>query len=100
MQQALEIKDMTIEALIKQKIMEEFNPTYFELINESHKHIGHAGHDGSGDSHFKLIVASEALDGYSRVQAHRKINNVVKPLFDLGLHAFSIELRSSSSQKA
>ena len=43
---------MTNEELIRQKITEEFSPEHFEIINESDKHVGHAGHDGEGQSHF------------------------------------------------
>ena len=87
---------MSIEAQIKQKIEEEFAPEHFEVINESHKHIGHAGHDGSGDSHFKLIVESSMFNGCTRIQMHRMVTSLLKPLFDQGLHALSLDLRSSS----
>ena len=87
---------MSIEAQIKQKIMEELKPEHFELINESDKHIGHAGHDGSGDSHFKLIVVSSAFGDCTRIQMHRMVTDILSSLFDEGLHALSLDLKASS----
>lgn len=87
---------MSIEALIKQKITESLKPEQLELVNESHKHVGHAGHDGSDDSHFKLMVVSSEFDGCSRIQRHRIITKILKPLFDKGLHALSLDLKSPS----
>jgi len=66
--------------------------TSFEAINDSHKHAGHAGDNGTGESHFRIKVASPAFDGMSRVQAHRLVMSAVKPLFDEGLHAFSMKI--------
>ena len=85
---------MTITDLIKQIVNEELKPEHFELINESNKHIGHAGHDGSGESHFKLIIVSDVFDGCNRVQMHRIVNKLLNPLFAKGLHALSLELKA------
>ena len=85
---------MTITDLIKQKVNSELHPTHFELINDSHKHLGHAGHDGSGESHFRLIITSPAFDGCNRIQMHRMVNNLLKPLFEKGLHALSLDLKA------
>ncbi|MCB1531463.1 MAG: BolA family transcriptional regulator [Alphaproteobacteria bacterium] len=86
---------MSIEALIKQKIEEHFAPVHFEIINESDRHIGHAGYDGIGDSHFKLIIVSSAFKGYNRVQKHRMVVSVLTPLFSQGLHALSLDLQAT-----
>lgn len=85
---------MTITEQIKEKIEREFAPTHFEIINDSHKHIGHAGHDGSGESHFRLVVVSPAFTGCSRIQMHRMVNDLLKPLFSKGLHALSLDLKA------
>jgi BolA protein len=87
---------MTIEEQIKQKIEEKFQPEFLELINESHKHKGHAGDDGSGQTHFKLLVVSNAFEGCNRMQRHRLVYSALKQLFDAGLHALSIEACTSA----
>lgn len=87
---------MSIEAQIKQKIEEGLELDHFELINESEHHLGHAGHDGSGDSHFKLMVVSPQFESCNRIQRQRIVFSLLKPLFDKGLHALSLDLKSPS----
>ena len=38
-------------------------PTRLDVINDSAKHYGHAGDDGSGESHFTVIVESPHFEG-------------------------------------
>ena len=83
---------MNMTELIREKVNKELQPEVFKIINESHKHVGHAGHDGSGESHFKLIVVSKRFDDCNRIQAHRMVNDLLKPLFSDGLHALSLDL--------
>ena len=90
---------MSITALIKQKIEDNLKPVHFEIINESDRHIGHAGHDGSGESHFKLMVVSSAFDGCSRVQRHRQVYDLLDGAFSMGLHALSMQLYTPSEYK-
>lgn len=83
---------MDLEAEIKRKIQSEFNPEYLELINESHVHAGHVGDNGTGQTHFKLIIASKSLNTYSRIQAHSILKKYIEPYFSMGLHAVSIKI--------
>ena len=85
---------MKLEDWIKQKIEKDFSPTELKLVNESHKHAGHAGDDGSGQTHFKLIVVSSAFEGLNRVSRQRLINESLKGAFEQGLHALSMRLFS------
>ena len=77
-----------IEQLIREAIAIEA----IDVINESYKHAGHAGDDGSGQTHFDLIIESSELKSLSRIQAHRRVNDAIKPLFSKGLHAISISV--------
>lgn len=79
---------------IKTLIEENLDPVHFELINNSHKHAGHAGDDGSGQTHFKLIVVSEMFQGHTRVECQRMVTDVLKEPLNNGLHA--IEMRLST----
>ena len=90
---------MDIEALIKKKIEENFSSTHIEVINESHLHEGHAGDDGSGQTHFKLIMVSSDFEGCSRIQRHRMVLDVVSDFFSQGMHAFSLNLFTLSEYK-
>lgn len=87
---------MSVEKQIKNKIQDCFDPVHLEVINESDKHIGHAGHDGTGESHFKLIIVSDVFDGHGRVQRQRLVNKALSEVFEAGLHALSLRLYTPS----
>lgn len=83
---------MTIEMRIEQKIRAAFNPASFRLVNESGKHHGHAGDDGSGQTHFRLEIAAAAFNGKSRVDAQRMVYAVLSEEFKDGLHALALKI--------
>lgn len=90
---------MTMEDQIKTKLAAALKPQSLTLINDSHKHAGHAGHDGSGQSHFRLKIVSDAFIGMSRVQRQRRVYDVLEAEFKAGLHALSITALSTEEEK-
>ena len=48
-------------------------PTRLELEDQSDQHIGHAGHDPRGESHFALTIESPAFAGQSRIERQRLV---------------------------
>ncbi len=89
-----------IEKQIVETLNKALSPTRLEVINESHLHAGHAGGsaDGSGESHMRVRVISAEFDEMGRVQRHRMINELLKPVLDGGLHALAIEPASTRDQ--
>ncbi len=85
---------MDIEEYIRKQITEHLNPSHLEVVNESHLHIGHAGDDGSGQTHFKVVVVSGKFDGMQTLQRHRLVNDIVSDSFNNGLHALSLDLKA------
>lgn len=83
---------MTIEHMIKDKVQAVFSPIHFEVINESSYHSGHAGDDGSGQTHFKLVVVSRVFEGLGRVARQQAANEALSDAFEQGLHAISYRL--------
>jgi BolA protein len=64
-------------------------PVTIELIDESHKHVGHAGaRDGRG--HFALKIVSDAFRGVGAVARHRKVYTALGDLMQTDIHALSI----------
>ena len=61
-----------IEALL----IAAFTPTRLAVINDSAKHSGHSGDDGSGASHFTVEIESAAFAGVSRLQRQRLVQEV------------------------
>ncbi|MAE51918.1 MAG: BolA family transcriptional regulator [Micavibrio sp.] len=83
---------MGLEQIIKEKLEAQFKPDLLIVDNESHKHIGHAGDDGSGESHFKITISSDTFQGKSRLQTHREINQCLDYEMKNHIHALSINV--------
>ena len=66
------------------------SPTRLELDDQSARHIGHAGHDGRGESHFALLIESTAFAGLGRVQRQRKVYAALGEMMDDRVHALTI----------
>jgi BolA family transcriptional regulator, general stress-responsive regulator len=78
--------------VLKAKLVAAFSPSHFELIDESNQHHGHSGAHPSGESHFRVKIASDAFQGKSRVQQHRLINEVLAVELKARVHALAIEI--------
>ena len=63
----------------------------FTLSNDSAKHHGHAGDDGSGESHFSLRMVWDGFVGQSRVARQRSINKALGDLPGDRVHALAIK---------
>ena len=66
-------------------------PTRLDLEDQSHQHIGHAGHDPRGESHFSLTIESPAFAGLSRVERQRKVYAALGELMRERVHALTIK---------
>ncbi|WP_426034482.1 BolA family protein [Cypionkella sp. TWP1-2-1b2] len=82
---------MSIESELIARLTITFSPTRLEVVNESHKHAGHGGDDGSGESHFAVLIRAEALAAIGRVARHRAVQ---KALGDLNqrIHALALDI--------
>ena len=65
-------------------------PLRLELDDQSARHVGHAGHDGRGESHFALTITSAAFAGLSRVARQRMVYAALGDLMDDRVHALTI----------
>ncbi|WP_420407409.1 BolA family protein [Hoeflea sp.] len=90
---------MSRQNRIEQALNERFAPERLAVINESHLHAGHhhseSGHhetfDGTGETHFRIRIVSEAFAGMSRIDRHRAVNALLAPELESGLHAMAVE---------
>lgn len=67
-----------------------FAPAHLAVINDSGKHRGHTGDDGSGESHFTIEIESAAFAGVNRVARQRMVNKALGDLPGDRVHALSI----------
>jgi len=76
---------------IEQKLAQGLQPLALEVVNDSGRHAGHAGDDGSGESHFKVLVVSKAFSGRNRVERQRMVYDLLASEMAGGIHALSIK---------
>ena len=83
---------MSVRSRIESTLLNELAPVRLEVIDESHHHAGHQPDmTGTGETHMRVRIVSEKLQGLGRLQRHRLINDLLKPELDAGLHALAIE---------
>lgn len=75
-------------------LTEAFAPTRLDVINDSAQHHGHAGHDGSGESHFTVEIESPVFAGVSRVERQRMVNRALGDIPGQRVHALAIKARA------
>jgi BolA protein len=71
-----------------------FAPTRLAVINDSAKHHGHSGDDGSGESHFTIEIESAAFLGVSRLTRQRMVNKALGDIPGTRVHALAIKARA------
>jgi BolA protein len=80
--------------LIASRLASALDPTHLDVINDSHLHSGHMGDDGTGESHWTVVVESAAFEGLSRVHRQRLINHALADLLATRIHALAIRARA------
>ena len=83
---------MQMRDVIETKLTEAFSPQRIEVVDESHKHAGHAGAPDGGQSHFAVIIRAQAFDGKSRVAQQRAIYGVLKEEMASQIHALALDV--------
>lgn len=74
-----------------ERLTAALSPTRIELEDQSYQHIGHAGHDPRGESHFALTVESREFAGLNRVARQRKVYAALGDLMHERVHALTIK---------
>ena len=82
-----------MEDEIRTALQDALAPEQLEVVNESAQHAGHAGDDGSGESHWRVILRASALDGQSRIARHRAVHAALGPAIIGRIHALAIDIR-------
>jgi BolA family transcriptional regulator, general stress-responsive regulator len=85
---------MSVEATIREKLQQAFQPIRLDVINESHLHAGHRSSPGTGESHFRVLIVSALFAGKSRLQRHRLVNETLSAELAGKVHALALEVRA------
>lgn len=82
---------MTVDDQMKARLQAAFTPEVLVITNDSHKHAGHSGDDGSGHSHYSVKLRSTALAAMPRVARHRAVHAALGDL-NTRVHAIALDL--------
>ena len=79
---------------IEQRLRAALAPSRLAVINDSAKHHGHAGDDGSGESHFTVEIEAPGFAGMNRLERQRAVNAALGDLMKERIHALAIRARA------
>ena len=82
---------MAVKDEIAARLTAAFAPDRLEVVNESHQHSGHAGDDGSGESHFRITIRAVAFAPMNRVARHRAVHQALGDL-NQRIHAIALDI--------
>jgi BolA protein len=78
---------------IRARLTEALAPHVLEIVDESHKHAGHAG-ARSGGGHFFATIVSPAFSGRTLLERHRLVYGALGDMMNREIHAFSMRCKA------
>ena len=81
---------MSVKTEIERKLTHALAPVSLGVADESHLHVGHAGHRPEGETHFRIHIVSASFQGKSRVERHRMVNEALAGELAGRVHALAI----------
>ena len=87
-----------VDTIIK-KLEERFAPERLDVLDESHRHKGHAGARPDGEPHFRVKITSAEFDGLTRIERHRLINDCLAEELAGPIHALNLRARTPYEDK-
>lgn len=76
-------------AMIRSRLEAEFHPEALEIVDDSHRHAGHAGaQDGRG--HFHVRIVSHRFAGKKTLERHRMVYAALGALMQSDIHALGV----------
>jgi BolA protein len=76
---------------IRRRLAEALAPVELEVLDEGHKHVGHAN---EGKGHYHVRIVSAAFDGALPLKRHRMVYAALDGLMEQGIHALSIDAKA------
>lgn len=85
---------MSVADTIRDKLTRRFAPTRLAIVDESHRHAGHAGARPEGETHFAVTIVTPAFSGLSRVARQRLVYETLADELTTRIHALSLTTRA------
>ena len=80
-----------VQQEMERLLTDAFSPTSLRVINDSAKHSGHSGDDGSGESHFTVVIEAPVFADKSRLERQRMVNAALGDIPGDRVHALAIQ---------
>lgn len=87
---------MSMVDAIRQKLTDSLRPDRLDIIDESHRHAGHAGSRPGGESHFNVTVVSAEFEGKNRVERQRMVYGALAVEMKGPIHALALKTLAPS----
>jgi BolA family transcriptional regulator, general stress-responsive regulator len=81
---------MSVAETIRQKLTDRLAPLRLDIVDESHRHAGHAGARPEGETHFAVTIVSAAFVGLGRVARQRLIYQILADELATRVHALGL----------
>jgi BolA protein len=79
---------------IEDRLRKAFAPRALEVVDDTESHRGHAGFTEGVESHFNVMIRSDAFKGMSRIARHRAIHAALGPDLIGRIHALALDVDS------
>lgn len=80
-------------ARIRDLLERSLSPVELVVIDDSHKHVGHAGARG-GAGHYSVRIVSAHFAGRPLLERHRMVYDALRDMLNTDIHALSIQART------
>jgi BolA protein len=76
---------------LKAKLEAAFRPQALQIVDDSHRHKGHAGARPEGESHFTVTIVADAFAGLGRVERQRRVYAALAEELSGPVHALALK---------
>lgn len=88
----------TVRQTIQSKLAAGFPGAEIVVVDESHKHAGHAGARPEGETHFQVSLVSPVFAGQNRVARHRAVMALLQDELAGPVHALAIKAKAPGEE--
>lgn len=81
--------EQTREKMIK-RIEDHFEPVHLEIIDETWRHVGHAGAQAGG-GHFIVWLVSKRFEGTPLLERNRMVFDLFRSQIGVEIHALGVK---------
>jgi BolA protein len=91
---------MKVAETMRRTLTEKLAPARLDIIDDSHRHAGHAGARPEGETHFTIEVVAAAFAGRSRIERQRLVYDALADLLRERVHALALRTLTPEEDRA